>query len=96
MLDLSIKEIDRLRKLLKRARKPAPVPTAERNAARKAQRDAYRAEVLDWGIRRWDAAAARLRASHGPLCPVELGIGQRPERFTPSLADHYQRRQSLD
>lgn len=93
---ISATAINALRMRLKRATAAPLLTPAERNAARKAKRDAHRAEVLAWGMQRWDAAAARLRAAHGPLCAVELGIGLRPDRFTLSLADQFQRRQSLD
>jgi hypothetical protein len=88
---LSIKQIDQLRKLLRRASKPAPVTSAERNAARRAKVAAHKAAVLAYCQQHWDERYAALRAEH-PACFPELGIGERPNTYRPSLAHQYARR----
>jgi hypothetical protein len=93
---VSAASIHAMRMQWKRASKPAPMTAQERSAARKAKREAHRCEVLQWGMAWWDAEAVRLRALHGPLCAVEYCLGMRPERYSLSLDDLYQRRNEIN
>ena len=88
---ISAAAIHGMRMQLKHATGNLPLTHAQRNAARRVKVVDYKANVLAWAQTKWDAAATRLRGLHGPLCPVELGIGMRPERYCPSLGDLYQR-----
>jgi hypothetical protein len=91
---VSAAAINAMRMQWKKARTSPPATPADRNAARKVKRDAHKAAVLSWGVSWWESEAARLRAAHGPLCLVEFVIGMKPERYTPSLNDLYERSQS--
>jgi hypothetical protein len=77
--------------LLRRACKPAPGTPADRNAARRAKVAAHKAAVLSYCQQHWDERYAALRAAH-PNCFPELGIGERPTTYKPSLAYAYERR----
>jgi hypothetical protein len=80
-------------KLLRKATKPAPATPAERNAARRVKRDAYKAEVLTWAIADWHAHMERLRIS----CPDlwKFGVGVCPTEYTCRLGERYKSRNNI-
>jgi hypothetical protein len=90
---LSIKDINALRVLLRKASKPAAQTPAQRNAARAAQRAAYKAEVLTWAIAEWHSRVERLKIS----CPQlwSLGAGECPTEYTRSLGERFKNRSSF-
>jgi hypothetical protein len=91
---LTVSQIDQLRKLLKRASKPASPTPAERGAARAAKVTEYKATVLAWAVADWHERAARLKIS----CPDlwRLGTGECPDRYTPHLGERYKRRNQFN
>jgi hypothetical protein len=91
---LSVADIDQLRKLLKKATKPAPMTREQRDAKRWAQRQAFKATVLTWAIEDWHRHKARLQR----LCPDlwAMGLDELPTVYTSKLAARYARRDQLN
>jgi hypothetical protein len=89
---LSVADINALRLFIKKATKPAPMTQQEREAKRRAQREAFKAEVLAFAQQHWDERYAALKEMH-PACYPETALGERPRAYAPSLRRHlYERR----
>ncbi len=92
MKPLTIPQINQMRVLLNKARKPAPMTREQANAKRNAKRAAYKAEVLAWAQACWDQRKAASVAEYGAHCIIEFAIGFRPTEYTCSLGERFKRR----